>query len=399
MGVTVRQKIPGKGKPWWVFVAYNGKRTSRMVGSKDAAIRVATNIEARLQLGEFEFGEAKEEKREATFKEYADSWITTIAPASCKESTVRSYDDLLRLHVLPAFGSLKLSEINRGKVKDFFAGKILEGYAQNTVRHMRDVISNVLNKAVDDETIKNNVSMRIKITQKIRNGENAGEDNNGEVKDPLTAEEAILLLNTVRNDVKAPYPLSDHYPLLLLLLRTGMRIGEALALQWGDIDFNGRFIHVQRGLSRKKIETPKSGKTRRIDMTPHLSETLATYKMECKKKGLALGLGDAPELVFTNGKGEFLDVNNWRRRTFNRALRKAGLRRIRVHDLRHTYATLRISKGDNIADVAGQLGHADVTMTLKVYYHWLPGGKKSEVDALDNLGTEKQKRKKAQNES
>jgi len=232
--------------------------------------------------------------------------------------------------------------------------------------------------------------------QKIRNGDS--EDGNGEAKDPLTAEEAMLLLNTVRNDISRPYPLSDHYSLFLLLLRTGMRIGEALALQWDDIDFNGRFIHVQRGLSRKKIETPKSGKTRRIDMTPHLAETLAAYKVECKKKGLALGLGDAPELVFTNNKGGFIDLDNWRRRVFNRALRKAGLRRIRIHDLRHTYATLRIAKGDNIADVSGQLGHADATVTLKVYYHWLPGGKKSEVDALDSLGIQKQQGKKTQNE-
>ena len=101
--------------------------------------------------------------------------------------------------------------------------------------------------------------------------------------DLLTAEEVALLLNTVRNDISGPYPLSSHYSMFLLFLRTGMRVGEALALQWGDIDFNDRFIHVQRGLSRKQIETPKTGKTRRIDMTPHLAETLASYKVECKR--------------------------------------------------------------------------------------------------------------------
>lgn len=120
-------------------------------------------------------------------------------------------------------------------------------------------------------------------------------------------------------------------------------------------------------------------------------------KTECKKKGLALGLGDAPELVFINNKGGFIDLDNWRRRVFNRALRKAGLRRIRIHDTRHRYATLRIAKGDNIADVSAQLGHANATITVKVYYHWLPGGKKSEVDALDSLGTQKDGKKKAQN--
>jgi integrase len=72
-----------------------------------------------------------------------------------------------------------------------------------------------------------------------------------------------------------------------------------------------------------------------------------------------------------------------RKRVFYKCLEKAGLRRIRIHDLRHTYATLRISKGDNILDVSKQLGHHSVKITLDIYAHWMPGGKKSEVDELD----------------
>jgi integrase len=68
----------------------------------------------------------------------------------------------------------------------------------------------------------------------------------------------------------------------------------------------------------------------------------------------------------------------------HKALEKAELRRIRIHDLRHTYATLRIAKGDSIADVSNQLGHHLVKLTMDVYYHWIPGKKKSEVDALDD---------------
>jgi len=78
-------------------------------------------------------------------------------------------------------------------------------------------------------------------------------------------------------------------------------------------------------------------------------------------------------------------LNNWRRRVFKKTLEKAELRQIRIHDLRHTYATLRIAKGDNIADVSNQLGHHSVKLTMDVYYHWIPGGEKSVVDALDDL--------------
>lgn len=267
----------------------------------------------------------------------------------------------MRIHVLPEFGTLNLGEINRGKVKDFIASKINDGYSASSVTHMRNVISNVLNKAVDDEVIPSNPALRLgKIVKK--NGD--GECSENEKIDPLTREETTTLLSTALTHFK------NDYPLILLLFRTGMRIGEALALKWGDIDFNGRFIHVQRGLSRMKIQTPKSGKTRRVDMSPQLAEVLTVHRTECKKKGLALGLGDAPEYLFTNGNGTFIDPNNWRK-TFKKMLRKANLRQIRIHDARHTYATLRISKGDNIADVSKQLGHYSVRLTMDVYYHWL----------------------------
>jgi integrase len=119
-------------------------------------------------------------------------------------------------------------------------------------------------------------------------------------------------------------------------------------------------------------------------MSLQLAETLKAYRTRCKKKGLELGLGDKPEYVFTNSIGGFVDVNNWRRRVFYKSLEKAKLRRIRIHDLRHTYATLRIQKGDNIADVSNQLGHYNEMFTMGTYYEWMPGKKKAEVDELDD---------------
>jgi len=139
-----------------------------------------------------------------------------------------------------------------GKAKDFLASKIMEGFAASSVIHMKNVISGILNKAVDDEMLPSNVALRIgKIVQKS----NGDEQENGKAgADPLSREETRLLLDVADGH----YP--KDYPLFLLLFRTGLRIGEAFALKWGDIDFNGRFIHVQRGLSRMKIQTPRTGR-------------------------------------------------------------------------------------------------------------------------------------------
>ena len=369
MGVVVRQKVKGKGQPWWVFVTYNGKRVSRKIGSKQAAEKVAKELEVRLGRGEF-FG-FDDKKPVPTFGQYAKGWIEHTVPATCKPSTLSDYQDILRKHVLPVFGHKRVTEITRGMVKDFLLMKVNQGYAASTVTHMKNVISGVLNRAVDDEVIPANPAHRL--------GKFLKPKDRRATMDPLAADE----LNTLLDTMEAYYP--EHYPLVLLLARTGLRIGEALALQWGDIDFKGRFINVNKSLVRGRVSTTKSGKSRKVDMSLQLTDTLKRHKVNEKKKGLVLGLGDAPEFVFTDAKGRPINKDIWRRGVFNKALERAGLRRVRIHDLRHTYATLRIAKGDNIADVSNQLGHHSVKLTLDVYYHWIPGSNKKEVDGLDDV--------------
>jgi integrase len=369
MGVRVRQKTKGRGNPWWVFISHNGKRASRKVGDKKAAEAVASTIRAKLQLGEFGFDDPKPAP---SFKEYAERWIKTTVPATCKHSTVREYQDVLKNHVYAKFGDNQdITAITRGDIKEFLLGKLNDGYAISTVAHLRNCLSGIFNLALDHEIIQVNHAQRLgKNFLKVK-------DQKKDIN-PLTSGELIVLLNAFNEH----FP--EHYTLTLLLARTGVRISEAFALKWGDIDYHGRFIEVNRSYVRGRISTPKSGKSRRVDMSRQLGAALKVHELASKKKGLSLGLGDKPEYVFTNRVGNLMDQGGWRSRVFKKALQKAGLREIRIHDLRHTYATLRISKGDNIADVSNQLGHHSVKFTMDVYYHWFPGKKKFEVDALDD---------------
>jgi integrase len=381
MGVKIRQKPKGSGV-FWIFVNHNGKRTSKKIGiDEGAACEVAKKIEARLALNEFNF---EKEKPIPAFKQVADSWIKTTVPATCKESTESDYQLILDKHLLPVFGELKIYKITKGKIKDFLFSKVTAGYASSTIYHFKNAVSGVLTQAVDNDLISVNPTLNLgkNFMKKINDAIEARKVSNGNEgegdPDPLSKKELKLLMDTV----KKHYP--EHYPLFLVFARTGVRAGEALGLQWGDIDFNSRFINLKRSFSRGAVSTLKGKRSRLVDMSLQLVAVLKDHMLDCKKKGVKLGLGGLPEYVFTNTKGNPTVLNNWRKRVFWKALEKAELRRIRIHDLRHTYATLRISKGDNIADVSKQLGHHSVKFTWDTYYHWMPGKKKSEVDELDD---------------
>jgi integrase len=174
-----------------------------------------------------------------------------------------------------------------------------------------------------------------------------------------------------------------YYPHILCAFRTGMRIGEIKALKWKDIDFEKRQIEVRRSCRRGRVTGTKTDKRRRVDMTPHLTETLKELRSSQKRFSLKKGR-PVPEWVFANKKGKIF-IRVAFENALNRCLEKAKLRRIRIHDLRHTYATIRLIRGHNVGDVSYQMGHSSIKMTYDVYAHWIPGQFKSEVDELDQV--------------
>ena len=294
MGIIIRQKIKGKGQPWWVFITHNGKRTSRKVGAKDAAMKVASKIEAKLKLGEFGFEQPK--GRVPTFKEYSKEFMTgAYAKTELKESTQDSYNEILKNHLIPYFGSMPINEITPDKIKSFLNTKIQSDYAIATVRLLKSYLSSIIAEALESKKVSSNPVHNLgRRFNKTLRPKNKSED---DLINSLTDKELKLLLDTAQEHF------SSDYILFLLLARTGVRIGEALGLKWGDIDFQGRFIDVKRTYTKKRIAPTKSNNTRRVDMSLQLKKALKAHKIEAKKKGFALGLGDAPEYVFTNSLG------------------------------------------------------------------------------------------------
>ena len=130
----------------------------------------------------------------------------------------------------------------------------------------------------------------------------------------------------------------------------------------------------------------KSGKIRRIDLSDALLETLKTLKRQRREQWLAKGENSVPKWVFCAKNGNFMDPYNRKDRYFYSCLEKAGLRRIRFHDLRHTFASLLIQAGHPLAYIKEQLGHSSIKMTVDVYGHLVPGAHREVMNTLPSLG-------------
>jgi integrase len=365
MSVQVREKIKDSGD-WWIFIEHHGQRRSKKIGrDKRFALEAAKKIEAKLILGDLKLSK----NEDVTFGHYAKTWIENTVPATCKRISISDYTGILKNHVLPDLEKTPVTDINKAVVKKLLQKKLKEGYAASTATHIKNAISGVLELAVDDNKISSNPAQIIRklIRSKVKKYH----------IDPLTREETKLLLETCLTN----YP--KHYPMLLTLCRTGMRLGEVIALQWGDIDFNNRFIIVRRSRSKSHTSTPKNDKYRNVDMSRQLTECLSKLKIKRKEEYLAKGEG-VPEWIFISEIGTPLIEGHWRERVFKKILEKAKLRQIRIHDIRHTYASQLIQDNRSLAYIKDQLGHHSIQVTVDIYGHLVPGANKEVVDSLDD---------------
>jgi len=367
MGVIVRQKVKGKGKSWWIFITHQGERRSRKVGSKAAAKSLAAKIEERLGSKEFNI---EKKKPVPTFKKYSKIWLSNYIKVSCRESTFDEYSGILNNHILPVFKDVEIDKITRGAIRDFLLSKIKAGLSRSRVNLIKDVLSGVLGYALDEELISANPTLGItkRLWPKSMRKKNKVSD-----EDVFNREEIELLHDTCKSLVP------EYSAFFIMAAKTGMRLGELLALRWNDVDFNSNFLWIRRSYRRGIFTRPKNGKSRRVDMTPQLKAELKRRLLREKKECFRLRI--EPEFVF-NRNGRPIE-QNFIRRVYKRILKKAGLRDIKLHSIRHSYASILLSEGVNLFYVSKQLGHSSTNITSDIYGHFIPSEFNREVDLLD----------------
>jgi integrase len=305
-----------------------------------------------------------------TVEEYMDRWLNDVKD-TVRQSTHERYEYAINPHITPALGRIKLKDLTPAQVRWFYRQRLDSGLAPATVHKMHVVLHKALKAAVSDGLIPRNPTASLKLPRIIR-----------EEIDPLDQEEARRLLTAACGDrLEALY---------VLALNTGMRQGELLALKWEDVDLERGVLRVRRTLSRRNnvyvLDEPKTKKSRRtIRLTAGAATALEVHISRQLEGMERMGsLYQPGGLVFATTTGTIINPSNLRNRSFKPLLKHAKLRPIRFHDLRHTCATLLLSKDVNPKVVSEMLGHSSVSITLDIYSHLLPDMQEKAARALED---------------
>ena len=321
---------------------------------------------------EIEKGGYVKTPRTLTLAEYVRDWLSNHAELHCRPRTVEGYRYIAEHYVCPALGRIPLSELRPQHIASYCANAIRQGWSARSALHDYRLV----HKALEDG---------VKLGMLAINPCNGVQPPKPEDKEMefLTPEEIHRFLSSAE---KASFP---YYYLFRTMLYTGLRRGEALGLTWGNLDLELCTLRVTQTLYRVNreyiMQPPKTRSGRRlITLSPSLALLLREYRTQVEMQRLLLGKPlTHNDLCFAHPDGSPLDPPTVTHH-FLKIARRTGLK-VRLHDLRHTYASIMLAAGVNIKAISQALGHANVSITLNIYSHLLPGTGKSAVEKFDRL--------------
>jgi integrase len=349
-----RDPATGKYKYVWVGVK----------GNKREAERRLSELLHRLDTGAFV------SPSKTTVADYLRRWLQEYVRPNLSPRGFERYESIARVHLIPSLGAIALTQLRPEHLQRHYASKLNEGLSPRSVRYQHVVLHKALETAMKWGLVVRNVADGVDVPRSRR-------------KDMQTwSELEVRHFLDVAKD-------SPYYPLFHTTLYTGMRRGELLALRWRDIGVQE--IHVNRSLHQLRdgsyiFTQPKSAKSRRtIDLSP--SSILAIAEHRERQEGIRIVIGvpmKQEDLVFSTPEGKPLRPNTVSRAWTVLAAR-AGLRAIRLHDARHTHASLMLKQGVHPKIVQERLGHGSIQVTLDTYSHVAPGLQKAAAESFDKL--------------
>ena len=270
--------------------------------------------------------------------DFAVDWLMRRVVTVNKPSERVRKESVLRVHLLPCLGHLRLGEITTRHVEDYCVGRREHGLAASTINTHLNVLSGLLSCAVEWGLIAKKPRIRKLKTPPAR-------------FDWLRPDEADRLLAAVAREPK-------WSAVFTLALRTGMRRGEVFALRWRDVDFERRVVEVRASVFRGVLGSTKGNRARTVPLTADAVEALRRWH----------GAGGGGDVVFPGRGGAPVKNPGQANRRLNRAFDAVGLRRVRFHDLRHSFASHLVLRGVPLRQIQALLGHSSITHTER-YAH------------------------------
>lgn len=321
---------------------------------KDALIQIARRLEASAQQSSTTYSIAavpmqEEATENTTFGVYATKVFIPRRAPKMAEKTLDGWKQYLRLRILPAFGDMAIGEITPGRLTDFFAGMQAEGLSCHTIERYYAFLNVVFKMATKTGVIASNPMTMVDKPSPRK--DELIEDR----VDACTAEEIAHLLQLMENE-----PLKWRV-VIRLLIETGMRSGECLALQWSDVNWktNAITIRASLGYTSEKgvyLTTPKNRRARTVYVSNEMMELLLAHYITSDSKYIN-HQEDPQKPMHPQSPCKYL----------RKLMLKHGLPHNHPHKLRHSYASIAITNGADVTSVADNLGHRDSSITLRVY--------------------------------
>lgn len=374
---TIYQATAGKHKGLWVAqITIGTNPKTRKPKRKSFYGRTRGEVKDKLEAYQESIGQGLdvETAKRLTFGEWIAQWLDLYKRPKVRLSTYEAYSGHVKGRIVPALGHITLLELNSDHIQAFYNGLQGEGLAPATIHKMHQIIHPCLNKAVEKRLLLSNPSqITERPTVRIREGKAMTEED---------MDRFLGLIDAQPNNWRAAF---------LVLLGTGLRIGELLALEWGDVDLENGMIDINKGLSRTKekglvIDDPKSEASAALVPVPE--EVLQALRKHKTSQAIwILKQGEKyknRKLVFPSMKGTLMFPRNFQRKYYD-LLKKAEVEHIKLHGLRHTFATRLLEQGENLRVVQQLMRHADIKTTGNYYSHVSDKVKQKAAKTMDNL--------------
>jgi integrase len=345
-----------RGNRWCAQVRVNGRRLTKY-GATQGEVREWL----KETISQIDTGIAV---APGTLGEFLPSWLETIK-SSVRLSSYKTYKVHVVRHLVPALGEIKLQDLRPDHIQRFYTATLESGTGRNTVRMCHALLHRALGDAVKWGLLARNVCDAV-VKPKAKQKEMSVWD---------TDQVAQFLRAAQGHRWEA---------LFYLAVTTGLRQSELLGLFWTDLDWQAGKLHIQRQYYRGQLTELKRSSSRRPIVLGKVAIQKLRERQEIQARERELGPWEEQGFIFT-GRGGQPASREVLRKTFAGLTRKAGLPKIRFHDLRHTAATLMLTQGVHPKVVSERLGHSNIGMTLATYSHVLPSLQEDVAARFDAL--------------